>query len=172
MTTISKSALIDNIGPIQLKLFDCIEEKVDFKTKVVKYAFPHNKKKKINKNIQILDNGNYQMINPTCPNCGSVKQVKQGFREINPKIDNCEKIKISLQRYKCKSCNKKYSTTLENIKEENKNFFNSLKGKIREFKKNRGESLRKIARDTENFLNLEISHQSIKNFLKIDPKKS
>ncbi|KZX16009.1 hypothetical protein MBCUT_11450 [Methanobrevibacter cuticularis] len=133
MTTISKSAIIDNIGSIQLKLFDCIEEKVDFKTKVVKYAFPHNKKKKINKNIQILDNGNYQMNNPTCPNCGSVKQVKQGFIEINPKIDNCEK--------------------------------------IRESKKNRGGPLRKIARDTENFLNLKISHQSIKNFLKIDPKK-
>ncbi|MDR2623974.1 MAG: hypothetical protein LBC39_05330, partial [Methanobrevibacter sp.] len=82
-----------------------------------------------------------------------------------------EKIKIILQRYKCKNCSRKYSTTLGNLKEESKNFFKSVKDKIRESKKIRGGSLRKIAKDVGNFLNLKISHQSVKNFLKIDTDK-
>ncbi|MDR2967173.1 MAG: transposase [Methanobacteriaceae archaeon] len=168
MTTISKSALINNIGSIQLKLFDCEDEKIDFESKAEKYAIFQSKKKNINRNIQILDKGHYEMIKPFCPRCGSLKHVKQGFREIKPKVDNGEKIKISLQRYKCKSCNKKYSTKLENLKKENNSFFESIKYKIRKSKWNRGGSLRKIAKDVKNFLNISVSHQSIKNFLKID----
>ena len=108
------------------------------------------------------------MIKPICPHCETLDCTKQGFREIKPKLDNCEKIKISLQRYKCSSCNKKYSTKIENIKEENKSFLKSVKEKVKESKRNRGGSLRRIAKDVKNFLNIDISHQSIKNFLKID----
>jgi hypothetical protein len=38
MTIISKSALVNNIGSIQLKLFDFSDEKIDFKSKAEKYA--------------------------------------------------------------------------------------------------------------------------------------
>jgi transposase-like protein len=168
MTSISKSVLISNIGSIQLKLFDCDDEKIDFKSKAEKYAIPQDKKKNINKNIQILDDGHYEMIKTICPYCGSLKSTKQGFREIKPIIDGGKKIKVSLQRYKCTSCGKKYSTKIENIKEENKKFLKSVKDKVRESKRNRGGSLRKIAKDVKNFINIDISHQSIKNFLKID----
>lgn len=168
MTTISKSILINNIGSIQLKLFDCEDEEINFENKAEKYAIPSIKKKNIDKNIQILNDGHYEMINPICHHCGSLKHTKQGFREINPKINNDKKIKISLQRYKCKSCNKKYSTKLENLKKENSSFSESIINKIRKSKWNRGGSLRKIAKDVKNFLNISISHQSIKNFLKID----
>ena len=168
MTSISKSVLISNIGSIQLKLFDCDDEKIDFESKAEKYAIPQGKEKNISKNIQILDNGHYEMIKSICPRCKSLERTKQGFREIKPKLDTGEKIKISLQRYKCSSCNKKYSTKIENIKEENKTFLKLTKEKIRESKRNRGGSLRKIAQDVKNFLNMDISHQSIKNFLKID----
>ena len=168
MTTISKSALIGNIGSIQLKLFDCDDEEINFESKAEKYAIPQSKKENINRNIQILDKGHYEMIKPFCPHCGSLKYTKQGFREIKPKVDNGEKIKISLQRYKCKSCNKKYSTKLENLKKENNSFFESIINKVRKSKWIRGGSLRKIAKDVQNFLNIDVSHQSIKNFLKID----
>ena len=97
-----------------------------------------------------------------------MKCTKQGFREIKPKLDNDEKIKISLQRYKCKSCNRKYSTKLKNLKKENNSFFESIINKVRKSKFNRGGSLRKIAKDVKNFLNIDVSHQSIKNFLRID----
>jgi transposase-like protein len=168
MTIVSKSALTSNIGVIQLKLFDFIDEKINFEDKVEKYAFPQDKKKNINKNIQILENGHYQMIKPFCSHCGSLNYTKQGFRQIKPKIDNGKKIKISLQRYKCNSCGKKYSTPLTNIKKKDKNFFQTIKDKVRESKKNRGGSLRKIAEDVNNFINLKISHQSVKNWLKIN----
>ena len=168
MTSISKSALISNIGSIQLKLFDCGAEKIDFESKVEKYAIPQDKEKNISKNIQILDKGHYETIKPICPYCKSLEYTKQGFREIKPKLDTGEKIKISLQRYKCTSCNKKYSTLIENIKEENKKFLKLVKEKVRESKRNRGGSLRKIAQDVKNFINISISHQSVKNFLKID----
>jgi len=168
MSIISKSALISNIGSAQLKLFDNYDVETNFEKRVEKFAIGQSKTENINKNINILENGHYEMIKPICPHCKSLEQTKQGFREINPTIDNGEKIKISLQRYKCKSCGKKYSTSIKNVKEENKSFLKSLKDRIRESKRIRGGSLRKIAKDVMNFLNIGISHQSIKNFLKID----
>ncbi|MDR2967833.1 MAG: transposase family protein [Methanobacteriaceae archaeon] len=168
MSTISKSALISNIGSIQLKLFDCDDKEIDFESKVEKYAIPQSKRKNINRNIQILDKGHYEMIKPFCSRCGSLEYTKQGFREIRPKVDDGEKIKIALQRYKCKSCNKKYSTKLANLKKENNSFFESIVNKVRKSKWNRGGSLRKIAKNVKNFLDISVSHQSIKNFLKID----
>ena len=67
MTTISKSALISNIGSIQLKLFDCGDEEINFESRAEKYVIPQSKKKNINRNIQILDKGHYEMIKPFCP---------------------------------------------------------------------------------------------------------
>ena len=142
------------------------DEEIDFESKVEKYVIPQSKNENINRNIQILDDGHYEMMKPFCPCCGSLKYIKQGFREIKPKVDNGEKIKISLQRYKCKSCNKKYSTKLNNLKKKNNSFFESIVNKVRNSKLNRGGSLRKIAKDVKNFLNICVSHQSVKNFLK------
>jgi transposase-like protein len=86
------------------------------------------------------------MLKPVCPDCGSLYHTKQEFREINPKLDDGEKIKISLQRYKCKSCGKKYSTGLGNLKEKNKNFFKTCyRIKLGNQRKNRGGSLRKYS---------------------------
>jgi hypothetical protein len=96
MTTISKSALVNNIGSIQLKLFDYEDEEINFEKKAEKYAIPQDKEKNISKNIQILDNGHYEMIKPIYPHCETLDCTKQGFREIKPKLDNGEKIKISL----------------------------------------------------------------------------
>ncbi|MDR2623280.1 MAG: hypothetical protein LBC39_01730 [Methanobrevibacter sp.] len=98
-----------------LKLFDFSDEKIDFKSKAEKYAIPQDKKKNINHKISILDNGKYGMLKPVCPDCESLYYTKQGFRQINPKLDNGEKIKIILQRYKCKTCSRKYSTILSNL---------------------------------------------------------
>ena len=51
MTTISKSALISNIGSIQLKLFDCDDKEINFESEAEKYTILQSKKKNINKNI-------------------------------------------------------------------------------------------------------------------------
>jgi transposase-like protein len=83
--------------------------------------------------------------------CGSLYHTKQGFREINPKLDDGEKIKISLQRYKCKSCGKKYSTGLGNLKKRIKTFLKLYRIKLPN-QKNRGGSLRKISKDVSNIL--------------------
>ncbi|MDR2622999.1 MAG: hypothetical protein LBC39_00275, partial [Methanobrevibacter sp.] len=91
MTIISKSTLARNIGSIQLKLFDFSDEKIDFKSKAEKYAIPQDKKKNINHKICILDNGKYGMLKPVCPDCESLYYTKQGFRQVNPKLDDGEK---------------------------------------------------------------------------------
>jgi hypothetical protein len=70
-----------------------------------------------------------------------------------------DEIKIILGRYKCKACGRKYLNGLDNIKKENKSFFKTVQDKVKESKKNRGGSLRKIAKDVSNFLNLTIFHQ-------------
>jgi transposase-like protein len=59
---------------------------------------------------------------------------------------------------------------LFNIKNKYNRFSKQIKDKIRKSKVSRGGSLRDIVDDMKTFLNLDISHQTIKNWLKIDEK--
>jgi transposase-like protein len=171
MTIQCISALNDTIGSIQLKLFDFGREEINFEDKIEENVFKEEKTKNINKNVHILKERHFEMLNPICPYCNSIKHTKQGFYQIKPKFDNDKKVKIHLQRYKCKKCDKKYSTNLFNIKEENKSYLNTIKEKTRQSKLFRGGSLRNIALDFKIFKNMTISHTTIKNFLKIDENK-
>jgi transposase-like protein len=162
---------MDNMGLIQLKLFDFCDEKIDFKEKCEEKIFKNSTIKNTAKNIQMLKDKYFQMINPICPDCGESNYTKQGFYEVNPKFENNEKIKIWLQRYYCKKCNKKFSTNLGSIKEKFKTFFAPIKEKVRQTKLNRRGSLRGIQKDFKIFLGLDISHQTVKNYLKIDEKE-
>jgi transposase-like protein len=171
MTIVSISALNDNIGSIQLNLFGFENEEIDFEERIEENVFYEEKPRNINKNIRIIKEGHFQMIRPICPYCGSIEQTKQGFYQIKPKFDNDQKVKLHLQRYKCDNCSKKYSTDLFQIKEGNKSYLNSIKEKARQSKLIRGGSLRKIAKDFKIFKNMTISHQTMKNFLKINDKQ-
>ncbi|MDR2624385.1 MAG: hypothetical protein LBC39_07490 [Methanobrevibacter sp.] len=62
-----------------------------------------DKRKNINHRIHILDDGQYGMLKPVCPDFQSLYHTKQGFKQINPRLDDGEKIKIILRRYKCKN---------------------------------------------------------------------
>ncbi|MDR2623692.1 MAG: hypothetical protein LBC39_03835 [Methanobrevibacter sp.] len=70
------------------------------------------------------------MLKLVCSDCESLYHTKKGFKQTNPKLDDGEKIKITLQRYKCKTCDRKHSTTLKNLKKKSKNFLRVLKIKL------------------------------------------
>jgi hypothetical protein len=57
---------------------------------------------------------------------------------------------------------------LHSIQDNNERFSKDLREKIRESFANRGGSLDQIANDLKIFLNIDISHQEIKNTLKFD----
>ncbi|MDR2829979.1 MAG: hypothetical protein LBB45_02915 [Methanobrevibacter sp.] len=47
-----------------------------------------DKNENINYKISILDDGQYRMLEPVFPDYRSLYHRKQGFREINPKLDD------------------------------------------------------------------------------------
>lgn len=62
----------------------------------------------------------------------------------------------------------KFQTKIASIKNDGERFSKDLKEKIRESFANRGGSLDQIANDLKIFLNIDISHQTIKNTLQFD----
>lgn len=171
MTIQTKATLNSNIDFIQLKLFDFEDENINFDEKLEENIFNSYKPKNAKKNVGLFKDKHFHMINPICPHCNKSDFTKQGFYTINPTFDNGEKVKIFLQRYYCKKCGKKFSTRLFDIKKEYNHFSTQIKDKVRKSKVSRGGSLRDMVDDLKTFLNLDISHQTIKNWLKIDENK-
>jgi len=171
MTIQTKATLNSNINFVQLKLFDFADENINFNEKLDENVFNSSKSNNAKKNVGLFKDKHFHMINPVCPDCGKSDYSKQGFYKINPTFDNGEKVELFLQRYYCKKCDKKFSTRLFNIKNKYNRFSKQIKDKIRKSKVSRGGSLRDMVDDIKTFLNLDISHQTIKNWLKIDENK-
>jgi hypothetical protein len=77
-------------------------------------------------------------------------------------------MKLRVKRYYCKKCDRKFQTKIASIKDDGKRFFKGLNEKIRDSFANRGGSLDQIANDLKIFLNIDISHQTVKNALQFD----
>jgi hypothetical protein len=65
--------------------------------------------------IQLLDNDYFGEVNPVCPHCGSVKYVKDGFRERHPKLGDFGEITVYVQRYECKRCGRGFSARIDGL---------------------------------------------------------
>jgi transposase-like protein len=107
-------------------------------------------------------------VNPKCEYCGSYDVIKQEYRERNPILGDYGSQKIYLRRYLCKSCGKKFVTSLDSVIKSNHRYSNVFKDKIGSFIETGYRSLRKIVEDFQTFLGVSPSHQTIKNWQTID----
>ena len=122
----------------------------------------------IRSNVHILSDGSFEMLNPRCPDCGSFDVIKKDFVESSPKVEYHGNMKLRVKRYYCKKCDRKFQTKIASIKDDGKRFSKGLNEKIRDSFANRGGSLDQIANDLKIFLNIDISHQTVKNALQFD----
>ena len=165
MTNTIVSTLSSSIGFIQLKLSDFDQENIDFE-KIINERFQNiEPSRNVNQKLELLENNHMDYLNPVCPYCNSYNIIKQEYRDKNLIIENQEPIKVHLRRYKCKSCNIKFTTSLDSIIKPGYRYPTILKDKLIELFQTGYRSLRNVSEDFLNFLGIKISYQTIHNWL-------
>lgn len=165
MSNLISSALNNSIGFIQLKLCDFGLEEIDF-DKIVEQRLQNNNNLVIPaKNLELLEKNRISYINPVCPHCHSHKINKQEYRERNIINGDTNPLKLYLRRYLCRSCGKKFITSLKSIIKPKSKYLTVLKDKVIEIIKTGYRSLRNTSKDVLNLLNIHISHQTVDNWL-------
>jgi transposase-like protein len=115
MTNTIVSTLSSSIDFIQLKLTDCGPMKIGFE-KIIEERFQKvETNRNVNQKLELLEDNYMDYIHPICPHCNSHNIIKQEYRDRNLIIENQKPIKVHLRRYLCKSCKKKFITTLDSI---------------------------------------------------------
>jgi transposase-like protein len=164
MSSTITSALGSSIGFIQLKLSDYDQGEIDFE-KILNERFqsaetPQN----VNQKLELLEDHHMDHINPICSYCGSKKIIKQEYSERNLIIPNQNSITVYLGRYLCKSCKKKFTTSLKAIIKPGYRYPSMFRDKLKELFQTGYRSLRNASEDLLNFFDIKISHQTIHNW--------
>lgn len=167
MKTTNKSISNNTINYIQLKLFDFVDGKPNF-DEVLKKRLNEDISLNNSNSIELDENNTFKYVNPSCPKCGSHKIIKKGTVTKNKQNMLGKVIEFKEQQYQCKSCNKKFGIKNNTLFDNDKYFFKNISDKIPEIIKKGYNSLRKIKAYFNIFLNVEISHTTINNWLKID----
>ncbi|RZB30853.1 MAG: hypothetical protein AEth_00807 [Candidatus Argoarchaeum ethanivorans] len=171
MSVTMLSTLKTNISQIQLLLSDFSNGVPEPGKIIVERFLMDNKPYHVNKGVVLLLNNHFELVNPICPYCGSYHVIRQEFRERNPILGEFGDCRISVRRYLCKKCGKRFVTQLNLIIEPNHRYASIFKEKIDGLVKTGYRSLRKLGEDLHTFFGISPSHQSIKNWLKIGDEK-
>lgn len=167
MTNTILSTLSSSIDFIQLKLSDFGSEKLDFEEIIKDRFLGVDKPQNINQKFELLENNHIAYLNPTCPHCNSHNIIKQEYRDRTLILENQPNITVYLRRYLCKSCNKKFITSLDSIIKPGHRYPTTYMNKIIELFQTGYRSLRNASEDIHNFVGVKISHQTIHNWLQI-----
>ena len=170
MTNEIKPTLNCCIDSIQLKLSDFFTGKQNFETILKDRLNPHKNIRNVNQKLYLHENNHFEYINPTCPHCNSKNIIKQEYRDRKLLINDNKPLNVYLRRYLCKSCGRKFTTTINSLIKPYKRYINLFKSKLESFIKNGYRSLRKTQLDFHNFLGYSPSHQTIRNWLNINTK--
>jgi transposase-like protein len=165
MTNTIISTLSSSIGFIQLKLSDFDQEKIDFKKIIVKRFQNVDTPRNVNQKLELLEDNHRDYVHPICPHCKSYKVIKHEYSEKKLIIDNQEPIPVYLRRYLCKSCNKKFTTSLDSIIKPRHRYPSIFRDKLIDLFQTGYRSLRNAAEDLLNFFGVKISYQTIHNWL-------
>jgi len=159
------STLSSSIGVIQLKLTDCGPMKIGFEN-IIEERFQNVKRpRNVNQKLELLENNHMDYIHPICPHCKSYKITKQEYSERKLNIGEQEPITVYLRRYLCKSCDKKFTTSLNSIIKPGYRYPLIFMDKLIELFKTGYRSLGNASEDLLNFFGVKISHQTIHNWL-------
>ena len=167
MQTKNKPISNNTIHFIQLQLFDFIDEKPNFK-KTLNKRLNQESSLSNDYSLELDENNTFKYINPTCPKCGSHKIIKKGTITKNKQNILEKSVEFKEQQYQCKNYNKKFGIKNKALFDDNKYFFKQITDKLPEIMKKGYNSLRNIKSYFKIFLNINVSHTTIKNWLKID----
>jgi len=138
--------------------------KIDFE-KILDERFQTVKtSRNVNQKLELLEDNHMDYIHPVCPYCNSYNIIKQEYRDRNLIIENQEPIKVYLRRYLCKSCKKKFITSLNSIIKPGYRYPSIFKDKLIELFQTGYRSLRNASEDLLNFFGIKISYQRIHNW--------
>src|SRR5665648_1181887 len=165
MTNTTISTLSSSIDVIQLKLSDCSPMKIDFEKTIEERLQTVETPRNVNQKLELLENNHMDYIHPICPHCKSYKITKQEYSERKLNIGEQEPITVYLRRYLCKSCNKKFTTSLNSIIKPGYRYPSIFMDKLIELFKTGYRSLRNASEDLLNFFGVKISYQTIHNWL-------
>ncbi|MBU4607078.1 MAG: transposase family protein [Methanobacterium sp.] len=155
MSNTTISTLSSSIGFIQLKLSDFDQEEIDFK-KIIDERFQSvETPQKINQNLELLEDNHMDYINPICPHCNSYNIIKQEYSERKLNIGDQKPVTIYLRRYLCKSCDKKFTTSLDLIIKPGHRYPSVFRDKLIELFQTGYRSLRNASEDLLNFFGVK-----------------
>ncbi|MEN4006584.1 MAG: hypothetical protein PQ975_00380 [Methanobacterium sp.] len=103
------------IDSIQLNLFDFGVEKPDFENVLTRRFQSIESPRNVNQALNLLADNHFEYISPACPKCESKHVIRQGYQERNPILGEFGSQKIYMQKYKCKTCDKKFVTQLNSV---------------------------------------------------------
>ena len=167
MKTTNKSISNNSIHFIQLKLFDFMDEKPNF-DEILNKRLKQESSLSKDYSLELDENNTFKYVNPECPKCGSHKIIKKGTITKEKQNILGKTIEFKEQQYQCKNCKKKFGIKNKAMFDEDKYFIKQISDKIPEIMKKGYNSLRKIKAYFKIFLNIDVSHTTIKNWLKID----
>ena len=165
MTSEIISTLSSSIGVIQLKLSDFDQAQIDFE-KIIHERFQNvETPRNVNQKLELLENNHMDYLNPICPHYNSYKVIKNEYSERKLKIDNSDPMVLYSRRYLCKSCDKKFTTSLNSIIKPGHRYPSLFMDILIDLIQTDYKSIRNIAEDFLNFFGVKISHQTIHNWL-------
>jgi len=126
---------------------------------------PWKHPRNVNQKLELLENNHMDYIHPICPHCNSKKIIKQEYSERKLNISEQEPLVVYLRRYLCKSCDKKFTTSLKSIIKPGHRYPSIFMDKLIDLFQTGYRSLRNAAEDLLNFFGVKISHQTIHNWL-------
>jgi len=161
MTNTIVSTLSSSIGFVQLKLSDYDQKEIDF-DKIINKRFKNVKTPpNVHQKLELLEDNHIDYTNPSCPHCHSNKINKQEYSKRKLILPNQNPIRVYLRRYLCKSCNKKFTTSLKSIIKPGYRYPSIFKDKFIELFRTGYRSLRNASDDLSHFFDVKISHQTI-----------
>jgi len=123
------AALKQSLSSIQLKICDWVDGVADSPKKVIGRRLSRSEKVRLTSPsaVSLLDDRRFELVNPVCPECGSVKVTKQEFMKRNPKLGDFGKLEIYVRRYMCKKCGRKFVTRIEGVVKPNDQYARLVK---------------------------------------------
>lgn len=139
-------------------------KKIDFERILTERLQSLETPRNVNKPLNLLSDNHFEYVNIICPNCDSYKVNKQEFRERNPILGEFGPRTIYLRRYLCKTCGKKFTTSLDSVIKPRHRYANVFTDKIKLLIETGYRSLRKAAADFGTFFGVSPSFTSIRNW--------
>lgn len=160
MQTKIKVPLINNMSDKQFKLTDFVK---NLEGKILESE--KSKPEKITVYEDAEGVWNYDI--PFCSHCNSRKVIKHDTVSRILYGENNVKKEVFIKRYKCKKCGRTFQVEFENY-EPYSHFPKHIKEDIVESEESGRSSLRKLVKDQKTYKNFNISHETIRKYLKVD----